>query len=97
MDDAAPPSVAFLIFSLSKSACLPWAGATLEATELRLDMAEASSAPRPVGTEEAADCMEVSTPRSEVTTSWSPGFLLLFLMAASRAAPRPPEKKKIIR
>ena len=81
-------AVAFLIFNLSKRACLPSAAATLEATELWLVMAEASSAPRSVGAAEAADCMEVSTQRSEVTTSWSPDTLFLFLLAACFSLPR---------
>ena len=99
-------SPALLILSLSSSACLPTAGALLEAMEEVMEpglLARLpSSAPLPRGLRlEAVDCAEVSsTEGADSEGAWltsvvagdSPGFLF-FLMAASRAAPLPPDTK----
>ena len=102
-------SPALLILSLSSSACLPTAGALLEAMEEVMEpglLARLpSSAPLPRGLRlEAVDCAEVSsTEGAESEGAWltsvvagdSPGFLF-FLMAASRAAPLPPDTKYLM-
>ena len=74
LESPAPPTEAVLILSLSRSACLPTAGAWLEATEAAEDpgllaRAPARRAPLPTGTwaEEEVDCIEVST--AELTGS----------------------------
>ena len=108
-------SPALLILSLSSSACLPTAGALLEAMEEVMEEVMEpgllarlpSSAPLPRGLRlEAVDCAEVSSTEVSSTEgvhsegAWltsvvagdSPGFLF-FLMAASRAAPLPPDTK----
>ena len=107
-------SPALLILSLSSSACLPTAGALLEAMEEDMEpglLARLpSSAPLPRGLRlEAVDCVEVSSTEVSSTEgadsegAWltsvvagdSPGFLF-FLMAASRAAPLPPDTKYLM-
>ena len=66
LESPAPPTEAVLILSLSRSACLPTAGAWLEDTEAAEDpgllaKAPAKRAPLPTGTwAEEVDCIEVS-------------------------------------